>query len=172
MGSLTNDALVMNAFLEVAVGSWRVKTWSHQESRSLADRSVWDSVVSGLPLRLTSVTNSTIHTACAYEIDFDGRPSGDFFPLPLDSSSGDDDFSRSRRGDVSIETRFAGTSGGAIVRLEEIGFRYVNDRLCRTVSPYRDPEFDYPLVYFFEMLFEWFEGEEMFNPSDRIAPWI
>lgn len=169
MGSLTNDALVMNAFLEVAVGSWRVKTWSHQESRSLADRAVWDSLVSGLPLRLTSVTNSTIHTACAYEIGFDGRPSGIFLylstVLPAMTI-----FEESTRRCLDRDS-LCRDVGGAIVRLEGIGFRYVNDRLCRTVSPYRDPEFDYPLVYF-EMLFEWFEGEEMFNPSDRITPWI
>lgn len=168
MGSLTKEAHVLNAFLESVVGSHRVPTWSHGSARLLADSGVWDSLMRESALDFVAITNSNIHTSCAYDIA--QAEVHDAFRLYLSTVIPVMTVFDPRARRAIPQDALNAHLRQAIDQFGVIGFRYLDDRICRTLSPYIDPEFEYPLVYF-EMLFEWFEGEEMFGPAERFSPW-
>ncbi|MBO3089324.1 hypothetical protein [Cellulomonas dongxiuzhuiae] len=129
---------------------------------------MWDTLIRETSLDFVVITNSNMHTSCAYEITQAGGSSGLVLylstVLPVMTL-----FDPRMRRALPRDALEPGTRE-ATDHFSAIGFRYLSDRVCRTVSPYTDPEFDYPLVYF-EMLFEWIEGEEMFAPVERLSPW-
>lgn len=169
MGSLIDEAHVLNVFLEGVVGSHRVPSWTHGSARELADRGAWDHLVGLSSLEVATITNSNIHTSCAYEVLASGKPTGVVVYLSTVIPAMTVFNSHARRAAVRATLDMGVRQ--ALELFEAAGFRYMEDRLCRTMSPYVDPDFGYPLVYF-EMLFEWFQGEEMFSQDERLPPWV
>jgi len=130
---------------------------------------VWDPLLEASSLEFATITNSNMHTSCAYEILRSGELIGMvvYVSTVIPAMTIFD----SRTKAAVAEDVLDADLRQAVEGLKVIGFRYIEDRLCRTLSPYIDPDFGYPLVYF-EMLFEWFQGEEMFGPDERLSPWV
>ena len=64
MGSRTDDAHVLKCVSRGVVGS-RHPSWTDASARELANRGVWDHLLTSTSLECTTITNSSIHTSCA-----------------------------------------------------------------------------------------------------------
>ncbi|GIG20024.1 hypothetical protein Cch01nite_07480 [Cellulomonas chitinilytica] len=168
MAGLSNEAYVLNTFIESAAGSHRVPGWSFGRAREVAMRNVWDRFVlvgDGIE-RYARETDSNINNACVYSIrDAAGRVSvflSTLFPsmTVYDATEGHA---------ISLDALELPEAKLAR-RMESLGIRYIGDELCRTESPYVDDEDGHRLTYF-EVLFEWVDGSPVFEGAEVLKPW-